>query len=106
MPIPSHPSRRGFLRGLGITLALPAFESLLPRSVLGAGAAEHPLAVTSGGAPLRTAFIYVPNGAQQNYWFPTGEGCDFQLSTTMEPLAGLKCHLQVMRGLDHQHAEP
>ena len=106
MPIPSHPSRRGFLRGLGITLALPAFESLLPRSVLGAGAAEHPLAVTSGGAPLRTAFIYVPNGAQQNYWFPTGEGCDFQLSTTMEPLAGLKSHLQVIRGLDHQHAEP
>jgi hypothetical protein len=98
-------TRRRFLRGLGVALALPAFESLLPRAVRAADVARQPLATTPGGAPLRTAFIYVPNGAQQDHWFPTGKGCDFQFNTSMEPLEAFKSHVQVIRGLDQQHAE-
>ena len=96
-------NRRTLLRGLGACLALPALESLVPARLLAApeGAA---LATTVGGAPLRTAFIYIPNGVIQDTWWPTGEGAEFELGRTMEPLAGLKSQIQVLGGLDHVHA--
>lgn len=105
MPQHALASRRRFLRGVGVSLALPALHSVLPRGVRAADAAAAKLAVTPSGAPLRTAFIYVPNGAQQDHWFPTGDGRDFTFNATMEPLEALKSHVQVFRGLDQQHAE-
>lgn len=99
-----HASRRRFLRGVGVGLALPMFRSLLSDRVFAAESTAA-LARTATGAPLRSAFIYVPNGAQQLHWFPTGSEWEFQFNTTMEPLEALKPHLQVVRGLDQQHAE-
>jgi hypothetical protein len=96
-------NRRRFLRGLGACLTLPAFESFLPRS-FGSVTAEGKLATAPTGAPLRTAFVYFPNGAIQDAWWPEGEGKDFQLSKTMQPLQALKNKIQVMSGLDHVHA--
>src|SRR5579883_1744476 len=69
-------SRRRFLRGVGVSLALPAFESLIAR---GAGASGLGAAGSSGaglpattptGAPLRMAFVYVPNGVNLTNWWP------------------------------------
>ena len=54
-------NRRRFLRGLGVTMALPALESLLPRA-LASVTAPNALATTPTGAPLRMAFMYFPNG--------------------------------------------
>ncbi len=100
-------SRRHFLRGVGACFALPAFESLL-RS--GLYAAETPaagkLAAASTGAPLRMAFVYFPNGAIQNNWWPTGTDKDFELNRTMQPLAKLKDQVQVLGGLDQVNATP
>jgi hypothetical protein len=56
-------SRRSFLRGLGVSLALPAMESIFPTRLLGAEASAGQLGVTATGRPLRTAFVYFPNGA-------------------------------------------
>jgi len=115
MPQHLSGSRRRFLRGVGVTLAVPGFESLLSSSALSSEAAAGSvraadsaarLATTPGGAPLRTAFIYVPNGAQQARWFPTGAGREFQFNVSMEPLEPLRDQVQVIRGLDHRHAEP
>jgi hypothetical protein len=98
-------TRRHFLRGLGACLALPAFESLRPYGLqAGATAAEPALGVTSTGAPLRMAYVYFPNGAHQEYWWPTGEGADFTLGRTMQPLKALKDKIQVISGLDHLNA--
>src|SRR6266516_4119174 len=97
-------TRRRFLRGLGACLALPAFESIGPLSALGAGSAATKLAATSSGAPLRMAFVYFPNGAIQPNWWPKGEGKDFELNRTMEPLANVKHQLQVLGGMDHVNA--
>ena len=94
-------SRRRFLRGLGVSIALPALASLQPRTVLGAQPAISGVATTESGAPLRMAFMSIPNGVQQDHWFPTD---DFQLNSTMEPLSGLKQHFQVISGLDHINA--
>ncbi len=100
-------NRRRFLRGLGACLALPAFESLGPSSLFAAEAAANgPLASTATGAPLRTAFVYFPNGAIQPSWWPKGEGKDFELASTMQPLAGVRSQLQVLGGLDHVNATP
>jgi hypothetical protein len=96
-------SRRNFLRGLGACLALPAFESIGGGRLFAAESAK--LAVTSTGAPLRTAFIYFPNGAIPGAWWPEKDGADFALSKTLEPLAASRQHIQILGGLDHRNAE-
>lgn len=102
-------SRRHFLRGVGVTMALPLFESALPGVVRAATApvakGAAPLATTASGAPLRMAFVYIPNGVHQENWWPTGEGSTFELGKTMQPLASLKPSFQVLGGLDHQNAK-
>ncbi len=100
-------SRRYFLRGLGACLALPAFESLRPFRLLAAEAkAGAPLGASPNGAPLRMAFVYFPNGAIQDSWWPEGDGKDFELNRTMQPLEKVKHQLQVISGLDHHNATP
>src|SRR5436190_5285191 len=99
-------NRRHFLRGLGACLALPAFESVRPFASLAAEASAAKLASTASGAPMRMAFVYFPNGAIQPNWWPKGEGKEFELARTMEPLAKVKHQLQILGGMDHVHASP
>jgi hypothetical protein len=84
-----NPTRRRFLKGLATTLALPSLASVR---------AATPAAAT----PLRMAFVYIPNGVNLDRWRPSGGGP--ALSETLQPLAGLRDHFSVMRGLDHQKA--
>lgn len=97
---PSIPSRRSFLRGLGTCLSLPALESLLPISRAVAAAAAGG-ATTAAGAPLRMAFLYIPNGVILDKWRPQGEGKDFQFGETMKPFAQYKEDLQIFTGFEH-----
>src|SRR3954462_14464534 len=93
-------TRRGFLRGIGACVALPALPSLLPRWATAADGVA--MASTSGVAaspPLRMAFVTIPNGVNLDKWWPKGEDKQFQLATTMEPLAALKDQIQVIAGL-------
>lgn len=92
-------SRRQFLRGLGVSIALPAFPSLMSRSVFAETKAVG--ATTASGVPLRMAFMSIPNGVQQDHWFPSD---DFELGESMAPLESLKKHFQVIGGLDHVNA--
>ena len=97
-------SRRGFLRGAGICLALPALESLLPGKALAAadaGGKAGGLATTATGAPLRTAFVYFPNGAIQSNWWPEATGANFKLNSTLQPLEAAREYIRVLGGLDH-----
>jgi Protein of unknown function (DUF1552) len=98
-------SRRDFLRGVGVTLALPAFESLIsPRVAAAVANKAASLATTPSGAPLRMAYVYVPNGVNQGHWWPKTQGKDFELTRTLEPLARVKQHVQIVGGLDHVNA--
>lgn len=93
--------RRRFLRGIGASVAIPAFASLTaPRSAF----ADNAAAETR--APLRMAFMSIPNGVQQDHWFPSESGRDFTFNSTMEPLEAVKQHIQVIGGLKHEHATP
>jgi hypothetical protein len=99
-------SRRHFLRGVGACVALPAFGSLLTSRALGAVASDPQLATTATGAPLRTAFVFFPNGAIPSRWWPVGGEADFSLSPTLQPLASVRSHIQVLAGLAHANANP
>jgi hypothetical protein len=101
---PDNLSRRYFLRGLGASIALPAFASLgVPRVLAWDGTGG--LAATATGAPLRSAFVYFPNGAIPASWWPTGEGTDFQFKKTLQPLEPLRNMVQIFNGLNHKTAE-
>jgi len=93
-------SRRRFLRGLGICMALPTFESLSPLSVL-ASPMDAKIRGAASAAPVRMAFLYVPNGIIPAGWWPEGDaGADFQLSPTLQPLQKVKNEIQVISGLE------
>ena len=101
---PSGLSRRHFLRGVGAAIALPAFGSLGGPRALADLARGDALATTATGAPLRSAFIYFPNGAIPSSWWPEGSGSTFELGRTLRPLESSREFIQVLGGLDHQTA--
>lgn len=93
-------TRRTLLKGIGVGLALPPLEAFSQVPTLAAPTG----AVTPSGAPLRMAFFSIPNGVQQNHWFPTGDPAEFQLNTTMQSLTPLRDMVQVIGGLKHENA--
>ena len=98
-------SRRNFLRGLGACVALPAFASA-PARISAAEPGATSLATTASGAPLRTAFVYFPNGAIPGAWWPKGDESNFELQGTLAPLEAARKHIQVLGGLNHENANP
>jgi hypothetical protein len=84
-------SRRTVLKGLGTAVALPFLEAMLPPLALSAPAGKR--------APLRMAFLYVPNGMHMPEWTPWIEGAGFELPATLKPLEPFREHLMVLSGL-------
>ena len=86
-----HLSRRTFLRGAGVTLALPFLDSMLPAGTLfGQGAAR----------PTRFAAIYFPHGAIMPKWTPTTDGPNFELSEILQPLKAFHSRINVISDLE------
>ena len=88
--------RRTFLRGLGITMALPFLECMLP-SVMKAAALPN-------GGLRRMVFMYLPNGMDMGTWTPKVVGDRFELSPTLAPLAPVQKQVSVLSGLAHVQA--
>ncbi|YCM46870.1 DUF1552 domain-containing protein (plasmid) [Verrucomicrobiaceae bacterium 227] len=88
--------RRAFLRGIGASVALPSFRSL--GAEVNASAAVR--GVTATGAPLRMAYLYVPNGVIMDKWRPEGTGSDFKFNESMKSLNEFKNDLQIIKGLE------
>jgi len=83
--------RRTVLKGFGATLALPFLESMMPSGVFAASAPK---------SPIRTAFIFVPNGVNMEHWVPVGA----EYPSTLMPLESLKNYINVMSGLTQKNA--
>jgi len=94
-------NRRRFLRGLGACVALPAFASLAPVRLL-AGASDG----AAGKAPVRMAFLYVPNGTIPSAWWPEESGPNFALPPTLQPLEKVRDKFQLISGLQDLSANP
>lgn len=96
----NHPlSRRTFLRGIGVSMALPWLESL---PVWG----DEPTttARASSTPPVRFAAIFAGNGFHSREWFARGEGARMELGRVLEPLAPFREKLTFLRGLYNQEA--
>ncbi len=97
-------SRRSFLKGAGVALALPALDSLGLPGLAAEATKTAALASSPTGAPLRMAFVYVPNGVHQKYWWPKTEGKEFEVTQTLKPLDKVRKEIQVLGGLDQVNA--
>ncbi len=90
-------SRRDFLRGVGVTMALPWLESVpawgddKPRN-----SASEP--------PVRFACLFAGNGFHSGEWWAKGEGAAMQLGKVLEPLHPFREKLLLLRGLYNQEA--
>lgn len=84
-----HLARRTFLRGLGTAIALPWLDAMRP-AFAGPAAAK---------APVRLAFVYVPNGIIMRDWTPSDSGRDFALTRILKPLEPFREDLLVLTGL-------
>ena len=89
-------SRRTFLRGLGVSIALPWLESMGPLTNWASAATKG---ATGHVTPNRMAFLYVPNGKIMENWTPTQVGANFELTDILKPLANVKEKTLVLSGL-------
>jgi hypothetical protein len=95
-----HLSRRTVLRGLGVTMALPLLDSMVP--------AQTPLKKTAAATPTRLACIEMVHGSagstgegsNKHYWSPEKTGRDFEMSQTLEPLAPYRDYLTIVSDTD------
>src|SRR6187399_3201154 len=90
--------RRTFLKGAGVTMALPFLESMLP--------AQTPLSKTQAapGSVKRFLGIWHPHGAAPGYWSPLQEGRDFDFSFITKPLEPFRDRTVLITGLDMPEA--
>ena len=88
-----HLPRRTFLRGLGVTMALPLLDSMIP-------------AQTAMAKPqIRLGFCFIPHGGVMNNWTPAEEGT-LKLSRTLMPLEPFRDQVVVVSNLAHAMAGP
>jgi len=95
----NRPSRRAFLGGGSVVVALPFLESLLPRSARAQAAAPT----------QRMVFWFVPNGingSTANAWKPVEVGTTYTTTPILMPLDPLKADFQVVTGLANVLGKP
>src|SRR6266853_2872737 len=90
-----HLPRRTFLKGLGVTVALPWLDAMVPAFA----------APAQAKAPVRLVFAYVPNGMMIEDWTPKGVGKDFEFTRILKPLEPFRENMLVLTGLAHRNGE-
>ena len=92
-----QPSRRHFLRGVGVALALPWMESL---PVLGQAAEV----VKGNTPPLRLGIVYFSNGVEPIHWWAKGSGKDMELGPALQAMLPHRDDMVFLKGLYSQSA--
>src|SRR5437764_6171533 len=89
-----HPiSRRTMLRGLGVSMALPLLDVMLPRF------ASSAMAATAAKEAVRTAYLFLPNGMWMPNFTPATVGANFVLPPTLAALANVAKDFSIISGL-------
>jgi hypothetical protein len=88
-------SRRRMLKGMGACIALPFLEAM---AIPGANRSAY------GNSPLRSAFLFMPNGVHPNHWTPEKFGSDFKLTRQLLPLQNLKDEILVLGELMNKNS--
>ncbi len=95
---PRHTSRRHFLRGVGVALALPWMESL---PLLGQAAEA---VKTTNAPPLRLGIVYFSNGVEPIHWWAKGTGANMELGPGLLPMMPHREDMLFVQGLYNQTA--
>ena len=86
--------RRTFLRGAGVTMALPFLDAMVPA-----------LSASTARQPLRVGYIYLPTGRQMDSWIPKTVGAGYEMPPTLAPFAKLREEFLILSGLDIKHGK-
>jgi hypothetical protein len=101
-----HISRRTVLRGMGVTMALPFLDAMVPANTL--------LAKTAAAGKVRLSCIEQVHGAagstkiglEKNLWSPAAVGRNFDLSpTSLSPVEPFRDYLTIVSNTDVRNAE-
>ena len=101
-----HISRRTLLQGMGVTMALPLLDAMVP-----AGTAH---AKTAAAGKVRLSAIEMVHGsagatvigAQKHLWSPAATGRAFDLApSSLSPLEAYRQHLTIISNTDVRNAE-
>jgi hypothetical protein len=92
-------SRRTWLRGAGVTMALPWMESL---PVWG----DEPARSSKPGsqAPVRLGVLFAGNGFHAGHWWAKGAGSKMELGKVLEPIAEFREKMTFVEGLYNEQA--
>jgi hypothetical protein len=91
-------SRRNWLRGMGVAVALPWLESVARAAPDQTGALSEP--------PLRLAYLFVPNGVRPDYWTPLGDGETYgDMPAHLKPLEKFRGDFSLLENLWNEQAQ-
>ena len=90
--------RRTFLRGMGVTVALPLLDAMVPAMTV--------MAATPASPVRRLGYIFIPMGSDINRWTPPGEGTFTELSPILQSLEPVKDHITVLTNMELRNAYP
>jgi hypothetical protein len=88
-----HISRRRMLKGMGACIALPFLEAM-----------AIPGQAPSGKSPVRTAFLFMPNGVHPDRWTPASTGSGFELTPQLMPLEKFRKDIVVLGELMNKNS--
>ncbi len=88
-------TRRTLLRGAGAAMSLPWLESIAAGAPAKSGDLTEP--------PLRTAFLFMPNGVRPDHWTPPGDGDDWEITPHLKPFESLKSEILLIENLWHKN---
>jgi hypothetical protein len=84
-------ARRSFLRGVGVTMALPLLDAMVP--------AMKAAGLNAASPVKRLGFVYVPNGIIAKGWLPSATGTGYEFASTMKPLEPFREKMLVLSNL-------
>lgn len=91
-------ARRTFLRGMGVSIALPLLDAMVP--------AVTALAQTAANPKKRLGFVYVPNGMIMEQWAPPAISDDFEFTPLLKPLEPFRDRLTMFGHLSRPGDDP
>ncbi len=84
--------RRAFLKGLGVTVALPLLDGMVPAFASALDVKAKPT--------MRVAYVYLPNGIIRDVWLPATEGANFEMTPCLKEWAAFRDQMVVLSNLD------
>ena len=91
--------RRTFLRGVGVTFALPLLDAMVPSMTAMADTPADPARLR------RLGFIYMPMGCDATRWALPGDDLS-ELSPTLSPLAPVRDYVTAITNMELRNAYP